>query len=162
MYTALTRKQLEQSRLAAAVLFTQDLSNAEVARRIGVSRPTVSGWRQRWQADQEHGLALRAPGPRCRLTPVQQQQLTHALLQGPQAHGYDTQLWTLARIAALIHTLFGMTYHPHYVSELLHALGWTCQKPLCRARERDEAEITRWVEQEWPAIKKGRKSRRPL
>jgi len=156
MYTALTRKQIEQLRHEAARLFTQVLSNAEIARRLGLSRPTVSGWRQRWQADQIQGLTLRAPGPRSRLTPAQQRQLAEALLLGPQAHGYETQLWTLARIADLIQTLFGVHYHPHYVSELLHTMGWSCQKPVCRAKERDEAAIARWVSEEWPQIKKGR------
>ena len=162
MYPIFTRKQIEQRRQEAALLFAQNLNNAEVARRIGVSRPTVSGWRQRWQADQKNGLALRAPGPASRLSRSQQQQLADALLQGPQAHGYETQLWTLARIAEVIERLFSVTYNPHYVSELLHKMGWSCQKPLCRARERDEDAIARWVAEEWPQIKKGRNSERPL
>lgn len=162
MYTTFTRKQIEQRRQEAAVLFAQDLSNAEVARCIGVSRPTVSGWRQRWEADHSGGLAWRTPGPASRLTPIQQQQLAQALLQGPQAHGYDTELWTLARIAELIERLFRVTYNPHYVSELLHKMGWTCQKPVCRAKERDEAAIARWVSEEWPQLKKGQWSGRPL
>jgi putative transposase len=162
MYPIFTRKQIEQRRQEAALLFAQNLSNAEVARRIGVSRPTVSGWRQRWQADQKNGLALRAPGPASRLSRSQQQQLADALLPGPQAHGYDTQLWTLARIAEVIERRFGVTYNPHYVSELLHKMGWSCQKPLCRARERNEDAIARWVAEEWPQIKKGHKSERPL
>lgn len=162
MYPIFTRKQIEQRRQEAALLFAQNLNNAEVARRIGVSRPTVSGWRQRWQADQKNGLALRAPGPCARLSLSQQQQLADALLQGPQAHGYDTQLWTLARIAEVIERLFSVTYNPHYVSELLHKMGWSCQKPVCRAKERDEDAIARWVAEEWPQIKKGHNSERPL
>jgi transposase len=161
MYTAFTRKQLEQLRHEAVALFAQDRSNAEIGRRLGVSRPTVSGWRQRWQADPDHGLSLRAPGPGSRLSAQQQQQLGEALLQGPQAHGYDTPLWTLARVAEVIKRRFEVHYNPHYVSELLHDLGWTCQKPVCRAKERDEAAIAGWVAQEWPQIKKGRKSERP-
>ncbi|MFQ6199798.1 winged helix-turn-helix domain-containing protein [Streptomyces sp. NPDC000405] len=35
-------------------------------------------------------------------------------------------------------------------------LGWSLQRPRRQALERDDAEIARWVAQEWPRIKKGR------
>jgi transposase len=40
---------------------------------------------------------------------------------------------------------------------LLDALRWSPQKPARRARQRDEAAITRWREETWPAIKKGQR-----
>jgi hypothetical protein len=40
---------------------------------------------------------------------------------------------------------------------LRRRLGWTLQRPQ-RASERDEEAITRWVQQEWPRIKRGRRS----
>src|SRR5438552_19100266 len=156
MNTGPTRKQIEDCRREAAKLFEQDLSNAEIGRRIGVSRPTVSGWHQAWLADRQHGLDLKPVGRRARLTDPQRHQLVEALLQGPQAQGYTTPLWTLARIARLIQAHFRVDYNSHYVAELLHALGWSCQKPQTRAKERNDAEIARWVAEEWPRIKKGR------
>jgi len=33
-------------------------------------------------------------------------------------------------------------------------MGWSCQKPQRRARERDEATIARWRKKEWPRLKK--------
>jgi hypothetical protein len=46
-------------------------------------------------------------------------------------------------------------FHPGHVWRLLRRLGWSPQRPARRARERDEAEIARWREQEWPRIKGG-------
>ena len=40
------------------------------------------------------------------------------------------------------------------LSELLRQLGWTPQRPVGRALERDEAAITEWKTKRWPAIKK--------
>ena len=76
--------------------------------------------------------------------------------KGPEAFGFDTELWTLARIAAVIEQLTGVRYHPGHVWRLLRRLGWSPQRPARRATERDEAEIARWRAQEWPRIKGGR------
>lgn len=113
MYPVFTRTQLQPLRREAAELFAQDLRNAEVAGRLGVRRPTVSGGRQRGQADQANGRTLRPAGPHPRLTPAHQQQLAAALLQGAQAHGYATQLWTLGRMAEGIARLFCVHSNPH-------------------------------------------------
>jgi hypothetical protein len=36
----------------------------------------------------------------------------------------------------------------------LCSLGWSCQRPTGRARQRDEAAIRRWKQVRWPQIKK--------
>ena len=82
-------------------------------------------------------------------------ELERQLQRGPLAHGYATDLWTLARIADLIRKWFGVRHHPSHVFRLLRGLGWSCQKPEQRAKERDEAAIQRWVRADWPALKKG-------
>ena len=80
----------QQRRLQAAELFTQDLSNAEVARRLHVSRKSASGWYQQWKAEGVEGLSkILMPGPSCRLSHKQLQELVQTLLQGPQAQGYE-------------------------------------------------------------------------
>ncbi len=127
----------------------------EVARLVGAWPSSVSRWKQ---ALEQGGLeALKAKphqGRRPRLQPEQKQQLVQVLRAGPQAAGFATDLWTLARVAQLIERLFGVSYHPGYVWYLLRAMGWSCQKPERRARERDEATIGTWRQEEWPRIKK--------
>jgi transposase len=76
------------------------------------------------------------------------------LLKGPIAHGYQTNLWTTARIAELIQREFGVSYHPDHVGRLMHSLSWTHQKPETRAVERDEEAIQRWKRTDWPRVKK--------
>ena len=49
---------------------------------------------------------------------------------------------------------FGVRYHPDHIGRLMHTLGWTPQKPERRALERDEEEIERWKQEDWPRIKK--------
>jgi hypothetical protein len=35
---------------------------------------------------------------------------------------------------------------------LHHRLGWSVQRPVRRAAERDQAAIDRWVKERWPRI----------
>jgi hypothetical protein len=39
------------------------------------------------------------------------------------------------------------------VGVLRHRLGWTVQRPMRRAAERDQDAIGQWVAEEWPRIK---------
>jgi transposase len=88
-------------------------------------------------------------------------QLEACLLEGARAHGYDTDLWTLKRIAQLIRRRFKVSYHPGHVWKLLGQLGWSCQRPERRARERNEVAIRRWLRYRWPRIKKKPAKRLP-
>lgn len=100
---------------------------------------------------------MRSQGPagrKARLTTPQQQELIGALLKGPRAAGYATEVWTLPRVRALIRQRTGESYHVSHVSRLLRALGWSCQRPERRAIERDEKKIAHWKRVQWPAIKK--------
>jgi transposase len=148
---------LEQRRLEAARLFAGGASQAEVARTFGVSAQAASIWDRRWR--QGGAPALRGAGRagrRPRLSPAELEAVDQALRKGPEAFGFDTDLWTLARVAAVIEQLTGVRYHPGHVWRLLRRLGWSLQRPARRAAERDEAAIARWRTQEWPRIKGGR------
>ncbi|MEW5994553.1 MAG: winged helix-turn-helix domain-containing protein [Candidatus Zixiibacteriota bacterium] len=120
----------------------------------------------RWyQAYQENGLeGLKpqpTPGRPPRLTPAQKEGLVKALLKGPLAAGYRTDLWTLQRVTEVIERRYGIQYHPSHVWKLLRSLGWSCQKPERRALQRDEKAIAYWKRYRWPHIKKRGKDRGP-
>jgi transposase len=141
-------------RLQAARLFAQGLSQAEVARRLGVSRQTARRWQARWRQGGRAGLA--GPGRwgrPSRLSEADWRRVEGALLAGAAAQGFDNDLWTLPRIAEVIWRLTGVSYHPGHV-------WWAAAPPPLepaavrrRAAERDEQEIARWRAEEWPRIK---------
>jgi transposase len=158
MATARTRrdfKALEQRRLEGARLLREGLRKAEVARRLGVSRQSVGRWAKTLNKHGRQGLrrAKRAGRP-ARLGARELRSLERALKAGPEAQGYATGLWTLARVAKLIETRFGVRLSQTRVWQLLRGLRWSCQRPVGRARERDEAGIRRWKRRDWPRIKK--------
>lgn len=146
---------LERRRFQAAALLAQGVHQAEVARRVGVHRQSVSRWANQVAASGRAGLkrAGRA-GRKPRLSPADLQRVERGLKQGPEALGYRTSLWTAGRVAHLIQRLCGVHYHAAHVWRILRQLGWSCQRPTGRAWERNEAAIRRWKKERWPALKK--------
>ena len=149
-------KGLERRRLKAGKLFEGGCSQAEVAGRLNVSRQSASRWYGEWKGGGKEGLkAAGRAGRLPRLTQSQLAEVERALLQGPSEFGYATELWTLPRVAEVIHRICGVRYHPGHVWRVLRKLGWSCQKPATRAKERDEEAIRRWRQERWPGIKRG-------
>jgi transposase len=95
-----------------------------------------------------------ATGRPARLDSGQVEALRMALLQGPLAHGFGTELWTLKRVRALIERLYGVRFSEVHVWRLLGAMGFTSQRPDRRALERDDAAVLAWKRKSWPALKK--------
>jgi len=148
---------LEKRRFQAIRLFEQGRNQSEIARQVRVVRQTVARWVQQYRARgksalQKAGRAGRKP----RLSEQQRQQLKKLLLAGPERLGYETPLWTCPRVAHLIEQQFGVCYHEGHVWKLLVRLGWSPQRPVGRARERDQEQIRRWKKKVWPALKKKR------
>ena len=153
-------QQMEKRRRQAAKMFGRGLPVAEVARRTQVARQVAYRWHQAWVEGGEAALASKgSAGPKSRLSPAQQQLIVEALLRGPAAHGYQTQLWTLPRTADLIEELTGVSYHPGHVWRILGDLGFSCQRPERRAIERNDQAVRQWRRVTWPAIKKKRVGR---
>jgi transposase len=121
-------EQLEQRRFRAAKLFDHGLTQAEVSRRLGVHRQSVSRWHQAWRKTGTKALrkASRA-GRKPRLSPAELDRLARGLKEGPEALGYGTGLWTSWRVADLIKQQTGQTFHPGHVWRILRSLGWSCQ-----------------------------------
>ena len=157
------RAAREARRLQAAELFALGRTQAEVAHQLGVSRQSAHIWHARFEGGGVDALRSRGPtGPDPKLSAAQLAQVEQALLQGAQANGFDTDLWTLERVAVVITQLTGVRYHPGHVWSILRRrLGWTLQRPERRAVERDEQAIAHWVAHEWPRINKGPPQNRP-
>jgi len=150
---------LEARRLEAARLLKRGGSEAEVARQVGVHRQSVNRWAKQLATSGRAGLkhAGRVGRP-ARLGAADRRRVERALRRGPEALGYATGLWTAGRVAALIEQECGVQYHPGHVWRLLKQLGWSCQRPTGRARERDDVAIREWTRRRWPALKKTRRA----
>ena len=154
----LTIGQREERRMAAAQLFrTGEFSNAEIARHLGVSRAAAGKWRRAWRFGGEVQLTAQPQtGRPMRLSAAQWHRLGVIIERGALASGFDTERWSLQRIATVVARQFGVRYHPRYLERPLKAHGFSVQRPASRARERDEYVIARWPTRDWMALKKRR------
>ena len=158
----LSREQMEERRLEGGRLLKEDkLSQAEIARQLGVSRATVSDWAKIVKTKGIGGLRRRkAPGSESKLSKVQKEKLKRMLDRGALASGFPADRWTLERVRQLIRKEFKVSYHPNYLNRLLRSLGFSPQRPLPQAIEQERELVEAWLEQDWSRIKKVTAARR--
>jgi transposase len=148
---------LERRRMEAVRLLREGLSQAAVARAVGVHRQSVSRWARELGATGVRGLRKAArTGRPAKLSAAQLRDLERALERGPEVFGFASGLWTARRVRDLIEDRTGVRYHEDHVWRILRKLNWTCQRPSGRALERDEAAIRYWKRVRWPQLKKKR------
>lgn len=151
-------KDMKRRRVKGARMLLRGEKPAQVARELGVSRQSVMRWERSLEAG---GLARMAKvgkrGGRFRLSEAQLKELAALLKQGALASGYETEMWTLPRIAALIQERFGERLAISSVWNTLRRMGFSPQRPSKLARERNEPAIKRWKSTRWPALKKSQR-----
>jgi transposase len=142
-------------RLRAVVLNSEGQTSGKLAKILQAPRSKVSEWLQRYQAEGVEGLleGYRSGRP-SELTEEQQQQLGDILDSGPVAYGLDNGIWTSPMIAWMIEEEFGVQYHPGHVRRLLHAWGFSVQRPRRVLARADKAAQDRWHRRIYPALKK--------
>lgn len=148
----------EARRKRAFELKQQGWRQREIAEALGVSEAAVSQW---MVEAREYGSEAWRAKPRLRgpvkLTIEQMNLIPELLSHGAEAYGFRGDVWTCARVAAVLREEFGVSYHKAHVSKLLKALNWTPQMPIERAEQRDEAAIEHWRSKVWPKLKKRRR-----
>ena len=151
----LDRVKVERRRVRAGRLLQKGVSEAEVARRVSVHRQSVNRWAQQLAAGGRAALK-RAPrtGRPPQLSAADVRRIEQGLRRGPEALGYRTSLWTAWRVADLIERTCGVQFSTVHAWRVLRAVGWTPQRPVGRALERNEVAIRRWKRVRWPELKK--------
>ena len=152
----LDRRQLtERRREAARMLRAGRMSQAAIARELGVSRVAVTLWKQALAESGLRGLAARpVSGRPAQLSQADWQRLLRILKRGARRAGFETERWTLPRIQSVVKREFQVSYSTVWLSRRLAELGWSVQMPVARALEQDDELVEAWLKHDWPRIKK--------
>jgi transposase len=129
-------------------------SQKEIAEALGVTEGAVSQWMKSARAGGEALKAHPAPGAKPRLTAEQQAQIPAVLAKGASAYGFAGEVWNSRRLAVALKREFGVNYHPDHCGYLVRKMGYSMQKPLERATQRNEKAIEDWKTRDWPRLKK--------
>ena len=136
-------------------MFRQGKTQAEVAKRFRVSRAAACKWYAAWDAEGMEGLDSKGPpGFASALNGKGREQFRKAILKGPLASGYGTNLWTVGRLADVLKKTTKVAFGPVRTWQVVRELGFTSQKPQLRAKERDEKAIQDWKTRRLPGLKK--------
>lgn len=133
------------------------MKQTEAAKTYQVSLRAVNKW---MALDKVGGLRAlkpkrrgRAPGQGGRLTRRQAHRLRQVIVgKMPDQLKLPFYLWTRAAVANLIEQQFGLTVSLTTIGRYLQAWGLSAQKPVRRAYERNDATLTRWLTEEYPAL----------
>ena len=126
---ALRLSTLRARRQRAATLFERGANQAEIARKLGVSRVSALRWFRAWRSGGRDALrGSNKLGKRRTVSVEQGERLAAMFRAGPRAYGIrSSAVWTADLVRRVVQKETGYLYHPHYTWRFLKSIGLTMQ-----------------------------------
>ena len=149
----------EERRLRVLELYQKGWQQKTIAEALGITKGYVSQLIKRVKdlPPEERAAALRIQnraGRKPTFTQQQKRVIVALVEQGASAFGLPGQVWTLRTLRQIIHRELGFWVGKSWLSEMLRAQGYSCQKPERRAKERN-ARAVAGFKGGWSNLKKG-------
>lgn len=156
----------EQIRRQAVAAVENGMTRVAAAALFGVTRHSVDRWVKAFREKGTGALARQKRGPKSesrRLDAKQSAEVVKLITdREPEQLKLPFALWTREAVRSLIRRKFGVRVSLSTVGRYLARWGFTPQKPVRRAYERDPEAVERWLKEEYPAIRKRAKAERAL
>jgi transposase len=149
-------KAMEEIRIRAVQRVQAGESPEVVVKALGFSRACIYNWLSRYRNGGWHALRTGSPSGRPKKLDGAQIKWIYKTIRdkNPLQMKFEFALWTRAMIVDLIKRQFGLKLSATSVGRLLAQLGFTCQKPLYRAFQRDPEAVAQWKKEVFPEIQK--------
>lgn len=154
----LSQASQETLRLRAVKAIVDDgRTCTETAKLLGVARGTVSRWVSVYKKGDETSLYKKKRGRRsqdmCYLKPHQCATIVTLIRDRcPDQLKFPFALWTREAVGRLIEMKFEVRLALNTVGNYLKRWGFTPQKPLRRAYQRQDGAVKKWLEEVYPQI----------
>lgn len=135
----------------------------EVAVAYQTNRSTVFRWMQRYGEEGKPGLLRRiGSGRPCKLQDLDAEDWRGLVLKPASYYGYETDLWTVGRLRAVIAEVHDIEVSKDTIWRRLRDADLTYQKPERAYYEVDERARQEWVRTEVPRIRRTVKKHRAI
>jgi len=144
-------------RIHAVTLNHDGMTSGEIAEVLDAPRSKVWQWLNDYE---RYGFEALLEGQRSgrpgQLTQTQRAQLEDIMDSGPVSWGFLSGVWSAPMVARVIAEEFGIGYSARHVGRLLHAWGFSVQRPCRKLKRANPAEQNRWRRYTYPRLKKKR------
>ena len=128
---------------------------SDVADAFDTNRSTVCRWVNRFQQEGDEGLLRRAVSGRPRkLEELTEEELCNIVLQPASNFGFESDLWTVSRLHAVIDQQYRVSVSKDTIWRRLREAGLTYQKPEREYYELNEESRQDWLQNVVPEIRK--------
>jgi transposase len=142
-------------RIRAVEAVQRGLSVSQVADAFNVDRTTLFRWVKKYDLNGEEGLQRKPVSGRPRLLDELEEDDLRKIIMFPASDfGYETDLWTVGRLRAVLEDLCEVRLSKNTVWRRLRDAGLTYQKPERQYFEVDEKARQKWLRTEVPKIRK--------
>lgn len=149
----LSRDVLEHLRMQSIELLNRGKNVNDICTVLGIKKSAVYNWINSYKSSGISALKKKiAPGAAPKLSIKERNTLLLMLERNPEEFGFDNPLWDCRKIQQLIYENFKKKIHISNIWRLLQRAGLSSKKPQKEARERDETEVKKWINEEWPKI----------
>jgi transposase len=147
----------QELRNQAIRLRQSGMTYKEIGAIVGVHPTNVCKWWKAYEQDGKKAVIHKVRGRRqgeCRtLTKDQERELRHAIKDRcPDQLKLPFSLWTRIAVQQLIEQLYSIQMPIRTVGEYLKRWGFTPQKPLTRAYEKNPKAVKQWLDESYPTI----------
>ena len=155
----LPREVQQHNRNLAIRLFNEGQTRKEISEIVSVHYGVVCRWIRRWQEGGDQAIELkkrgRKDGDNRKLTPSQENVLRTLLVEkNPQQMKLPFALWSRKAIQAVIYQMWIKRIAIRTIGDYMKRWGFTPQKPIKRAYEKNPEVVKVWLEETYPKIKK--------
>ena len=149
-------KAMEEIRIRAVHCVQAGESPETVIKTLGFARASIYNWLARYRTGGWQALKTGSRSGRPKKLTGSQIRWIYRTIRDkePRQLKFSFALWTRSMIVSLIKRQFGVKLSSTSVGRLLHQLGFSCQKPLYRAYQRDSELVKQWKENVFPEIQK--------
>ena len=150
----IAQQELRQRAVKAVI---EGKKQVEVAQMFGVTRQALGRWVKAYREGGLRALNQKKQGRPSggSLNPKQERRMAKIVIdKRPNQLKLPFYLWTREAVVHLIKEKLGIELSIWTAGRYLKRWGFTPQKPVRRAYERSEFRVQRWLNEEYPVIKK--------